>query len=74
MKHHLYVCTKNSEELKRHIALRDHLRKHKEDREKYSFTKFRAAEKFPEDIDSYMAFKSECINEIYKKCGLLSEN
>ena len=28
MEHHLYVCDKNSEELRRHIAFRDYLREH----------------------------------------------
>ncbi|MGD6890997.1 GrpB family protein [Bacillus mobilis] len=28
MEHHLYVCDKNSEELRKHIAFRDYLREH----------------------------------------------
>lgn len=28
MEHHLYVCDKNSEELRRHVAFRDYLREH----------------------------------------------
>ena len=28
MEHHLYVCDKESEELRRHIAFRDYLREH----------------------------------------------
>ena len=70
MMHHLYVCPRNSEELKRHIAFRDYLRTHKEDRDKYSVIKLQAAIKYPTDIDSYIETKSSCINEIYKKCGL----
>ncbi|EJR65400.1 hypothetical protein IIO_01584 [Bacillus cereus VD115] len=30
MEHHVYVCDKNSEELKRHVAFRDYLREHTE--------------------------------------------
>ncbi|PEP06925.1 GrpB family protein [Bacillus wiedmannii] len=30
MEHHLYVCDKNSEELRRHIAFRDYLREHED--------------------------------------------
>ena len=70
MTHHLYVCPRDSEELKRHIAFRDYLRTHKEDREKYSVIKLQAAIKYPTDIDSYIGTKSPCITEIYKKCGL----
>lgn len=70
MTHHLYVCPRDSEELKRHITFRNYLRTHKEDREKYSETKLQAATKYPTDIDSYIEAKSPCISEIYKKCGL----
>lgn len=70
MTHHLYVCPWDSEELKRHIAFRDYLRTHKEDRKKYSEIKLQAAIKYPTDIDSYIETKSDCISEIYKKCGL----
>lgn len=70
MTHHLYVCPRDSEELKRHIIFRDYLRMHREDREKYSEIKFRAAKKYPTDIDSYIEAKSACIKDIYKKCGL----
>ncbi|MCB2299316.1 GrpB family protein [Clostridium tagluense] len=70
MTHHLYVCPRDSEELKRHITFRNYLRTHKEDREKYSVIKLQAAIKYPTDIDSYIETKSPCITEIYKKCGL----
>ncbi|MCU5070273.1 GrpB family protein [Bacillus pacificus] len=30
MEHHLYVCDKNSEELRKHIAFRDYLREHED--------------------------------------------
>lgn len=71
MKHHLYVCPVDSEELKRHITFRDYLKTHKEDREEYSSIKLQASKKYPSDIDSYIEFKSPIITEIYKKCGLI---
>jgi GrpB-like predicted nucleotidyltransferase (UPF0157 family) len=70
MTHHLYVCSRDSKELKRHITFRNYLRIHKEDREKYSQIKLQSALKYPTDIDSYVEAKSPCITEIYKKCGL----
>lgn len=70
MTHHLYVCPRDSEELKRHITFRNYLRSHKEDREKYSAIKLQAALKYPTDIDNYCETKSPCITEIYNKCGL----
>ena len=70
MEHHLYVCDKNSDELKRHIALRDFLRNNENYRIKYSEIKQEMATLFPHDIDGYINGKQPIILEIYKKCGL----
>ena len=70
MVHHLYVCNKNNEELRRHIKFRDYLRQHEDDRDKYSTIKKEMAFKYPEDIHSYIEGKEPVIFEIYKKCGL----
>lgn len=71
MKHHLYVCDKDSEELKKHIVFRDWLKVNPDDRYAYSKIKLEMAKKYPKDIDSYIEGKSSCIVKIYKKCGLL---
>ena len=68
--HHLYVCPKYSEELRRHISFRDFLRGNPEAVRRYSLIKEKAAELFPNDIDGYIAYKSPCIEELYKECGL----
>ena len=68
--HHLYVCPKYSEELHHHITFRDFLRSNPEAVKKYSLIKEKAAELFPNDIDGYIEYKSPCIEELYKKCGL----
>ena len=68
--HHLYVCPQYSKELYRHITFRDFLRSNSEAVKKYSLTKEKAAELFPNDIDGYIAYKSPCIEELYKECGL----
>ena len=70
MTHHLYVCPKNSDELKRHLAFRDYLRNHEDAVKEYSNVKIVAAKLFPSDIDAYCNYKSSVINEIYKKIGL----
>ncbi|AIY80467.1 GrpB family protein [Clostridium botulinum] len=70
MVHHLYVCGKDNKELYRHVTFRDYLRKHKEDKDRYSVIKKKMALKYPEDIDSYIKGKQQIILEIYKKCGL----
>jgi Uncharacterized conserved protein len=41
MKHHLYVCNKENEELHRHITFRNYLQQHQEDKEKYNTIKKR---------------------------------
>ena len=65
-----YVCPKYSEELHRHITFRDFLRSNPEAVKKYSLIKEKAAELFPHDIDGYIEYKSPCIEELYKECGL----
>ena len=70
MMHHLYVCPQYSEELRRHITFRDFLRHNPEAVKEYSLVKEKAAELYPNDIDQYIEYKSPCIEELYKKCGL----
>lgn len=70
MTHHLYVCSENSEELRRHITFRNFLRGNPEAVLKYSAVKKTAAELYPNDIDKYIEYKSPCIEELYKLCGL----
>ena len=68
--HHLYVCPKYSEELHRHITFRDFLRSNPEAVKKYSLIKEKAAELFTNNIDGYIEYKTPCIEELYKECGL----
>ena len=69
--HHLYVCPADSEELKRHIAFRDHLRSHPEDAEEYSHIKEEGAALYPDDIEKYIEYKSPFIERIYMELGLI---
>jgi GrpB-like predicted nucleotidyltransferase (UPF0157 family) len=71
MTHHLYVCPQCSEELHRHIIFRDFLRSDPEAVKKYSAIKEKAAELFPDDIDQYIKYKTPCIEELYRQCGLI---
>lgn len=70
MRHHLYVCTQDSEELRRHITFRDFLRGNAHAVQRYSAVKREAARLFPDDIDKYIEYKSPCIEQMYKMCGL----
>jgi GrpB-like predicted nucleotidyltransferase (UPF0157 family) len=67
MAHHLYVCTSDALELKRHLAFRDHLRTHPKDKDAYGEIKLNAAQHHPTDIDGYMDDKNEIITDIYNQ-------
>lgn len=56
-KHHLYVCPRDSEELKRHIAFREYLRSHPEAVREYSRIKEEGAALYPFDIEKYIVQK-----------------
>lgn len=70
-KHHLYVCPSYSKELHRHITFRDFLKSNPDAVKKYSRVKLDAASLFPNDIDAYIKYKTPCIEELYRQCGLL---
>jgi GrpB-like predicted nucleotidyltransferase (UPF0157 family) len=70
MSHHLYVCTENSDELRRHIVFRDFLRNNPDVAKRYSAIKETAAKLYPNDIDKYIEYKTPCIKELYGQCGL----
>ena len=68
--HNLYVGPADSQELHRHIAFQDFLLQNPETVKRYSAVKERAAQLFPDDIEQYMAYKTRCIAELYRMCGL----
>ena len=70
MRHHLYVCPRNSRELHRHLTFRDFLRANPEAVAAYGAVKAEAARLYPQDIDRYIAHKSPCIQALYARCGL----
>lgn len=70
MKHHLYVCIENSMSLKNHLLLRDYLLKNKDAVIAYSNLKRVLAEKYSNDIDNYVKFKTPFIIHILEKQGV----
>lgn len=66
-KHYLYVCRNHSSVLVEFLAFREYLRKHPRDIDEYSRVKMQAADLYPHDIDGYMAFKKECVENILRK-------
>jgi GrpB-like predicted nucleotidyltransferase (UPF0157 family) len=75
MDHHLYVCSADNNEFKRHIAFRDHLRKHEEAAAGYGRLKRELAER-AESRKSYTEGKSAFIETILsiESNGSIGEN
>lgn len=63
MEHHLYVCTKDNEELHRHLKFRNYLRGHLEVANEYEQLKIHLAKNAKSRLE-YTEAKSEFINKI----------
>jgi GrpB-like predicted nucleotidyltransferase (UPF0157 family) len=63
VKHHLYVCSKDSKALERHILSRNFLRKNEWARLKYQQMKYEIAEKAGQDRKLYAAMKERIVND-----------
>lgn len=74
MRHNLYVCLENTDNLKNHFLIREHLRNNPESVRQYSELKRKLAEKFPDDINSYIDGKTDFLLEILKIEGMNSES
>jgi GrpB-like predicted nucleotidyltransferase (UPF0157 family) len=72
-KHHLYASPRGSLSLKNHLGLRDYLRAHSEAAIEYGDLKENLARQYPDDIDRYIAGKTEFILGILRKIGLTDE-
>ena len=67
--HHVHVFEKDSTQAKRHLAFRDYLREHDKIAREYGDLKEKLAEKYPNDIESYMDGKNDFIKK-YEKLAL----
>ncbi|MCY9665991.1 GrpB family protein [Paenibacillus alginolyticus] len=67
--HHLYVCTVENAEYKRHILFRDYLRIHPNDAKMYGDLKMELARRFHNDRVAYSNAKSDFVKEILKQAG-----
>ncbi|MFO8110728.1 MAG: GrpB family protein [Thermoplasmata archaeon] len=65
--HHLYVCSCDSMELKKHLFFREYLRLDPEMRNKYGELKKSLAEKYRKDRVAYTEAKTEFIQNILKE-------
>ncbi len=65
--HHLYVCPIDSEELRRHIVLRNYLREHAPARIEYQHLKYTIAEEARQDRKKYAALKEVRAREFVER-------
>lgn len=68
-KHHLYASPRQSLSLRNQLSVRDYLRTHPDAVREYGDLKQALAERFPEDIDSYIAGKTDFIVGIFRQVG-----
>ena len=68
VRHHLYVCHHENEELKRHILFRDHLRANKDSREAYARIKYDIAEQANQDKKVYASLKEAKARAFINEC------
>ena len=65
--HHLYVCSHQSEELKKHILVRDYLQNNKEAKESYKTLKYKLAEEAKQNKKVYAQLKEEQAKDFFKQ-------
>ncbi|MDO6429106.1 GrpB family protein [Flavitalea sp. BT771] len=70
--HHLYVCTANNISLKNHLAFRNYLRSHPAKAKAYGELKKNLAKEYPDDIDAYVAGKTDFITGVLKEMGFVA--
>jgi len=68
--HNLYVCIDGCASLRNHLAVRDYLRRSPEAVAEYSELKRGLASRHPNDIDAYIAGKTDFLCRILKEVGL----
>ncbi|MEH1836533.1 MAG: GrpB family protein [Nostoc sp.] len=66
-RHHLYVCPRDSKELRRHLLFRDYLIKYSSEAHRYALLKRELAQKFASDRQAYTDAKSEYIQMITER-------
>ena len=71
--HHLYACVAGNDGLRNHLAVRDHLRANPAAARAYGALKKELAQRFPDDIDGYVAGKTEFIVAILAKEGFSAD-
>jgi GrpB-like predicted nucleotidyltransferase (UPF0157 family) len=63
-KHHPYVCAADNRELARHLAFRDHLRRHPDEAAAYAALKRQLADQYGADRDGYSIAKTDFVERV----------
>ena len=69
-RHHLYLCPHDSLALRNHLLVRDYLRAHPEAAARYGELKKQLARQHPDEVDAYVAGKTDLLLEILGASGL----
>ena len=72
-RHNLYVCPEGTIGIVNQVAVRDYLRANPEAATRYGALKKQLADRFPEDIDSYVLGKTDFVLDILRRAGLTVE-
>jgi len=67
--HHLYVCTVDNAEYRRHILFRDYLRNHHQEAKEYGDLKMRLVQQLQNDRKAYTNAKTDFVEGILKLAG-----
>ncbi|MFM7679577.1 MAG: GrpB family protein, partial [Roseiflexaceae bacterium] len=70
--HHLYLGLASAASIRNHLLLRDYLRQHPAAAQAYGQLKQQLAQQHPDDIDAYVAGKSQFIADILTQQGMLA--
>ncbi|QHA90904.1 GrpB family protein [Bacillus sp. N1-1] len=65
--HHVHLYEKGNPDIDRHLAFRDYLIAHPEDRLRYGEKKAKLAERYPNDMEAYIMGKDSLVKEIEMK-------
>ncbi len=65
--HHVHLYERGNPDIDRHLAFRDYLIEHPDDRSRYGETKAELAERFPFDMEAYIDGKDALVREIETK-------
>lgn len=74
MKHHLYICQRDSIHVQNHLLFRRHLRAHPEAVKAYSDLKMRLAQQHPHDIDAYINGKTPMVTAFLRAEGMSEDH